>query len=141
MAENEEIHIQLLRSVNNLGDVVDSLRKELQAHMAEEEKEDKEIAAKIQAMSDKIDSFAPMKRAFTRTADGEPNYDAHAICQQRRATDEDVNTKRWDKVKDWSGEVIIKGLTYGVIALLLLGGKDWVMQQMGAQVTHVEVKK
>ena len=126
-----------------IGSSVDSLHEELITHMEKEEKEDKEIADRIQALSDKIDSFAPMKKAFIHI-DGVPQYDGHQDCQMRRATDTEAEKKRWDKYKDWVGEVVVKGLAYGFIALLLLGVKDWVSQQShstDAQPQHIESKK
>ena len=126
-----------------IGSSVDSLHEELITHMGKEEKEDKEIADRIQALSDKIDSFAPMKKAFIHI-DGVPQYDGHQDCQMRRATDEKETKKRLDKYKDWVGEVLVKGIAYGFIAILLLGIKDWIGQQNRApdlQTHHIESSK
>ena len=126
-----------------IGSSVDSLHEELITHMGKEEKEDKEIADRIQALSDKIDSFAPMKKAFIHI-DGVPQYDGHQDCQMRRATDEKETKKRLDKYKDWVGEVLVKGIAYGFIAILLLGIKDWIGQQNRApdlQTHHIESPK
>ena len=126
-----------------IGSSVDSLHEELITHMGKEEKEDKEIADRIQALSDKIDSFAPMKKAFIHI-DGVPQYDGHQDCQMRRATDEKETKKRLDKYKDWVGEVLVKGIAYGFIAILLLGIKDWIGQQNRApdlQTHHIESLK
>ena len=129
--------------LRSIGSSVDSLHEELITHMGKEEKEDKEIADRIQALSDKIDSFAPMKKAFIHI-DGVPQYDGHQDCQMRRATDEKETKKRLDKYKDWVGEVLVKGIAYGFIAILLLGIKDWIGQQNRApdlQTHHIESSK
>ena len=126
-----------------IGSSVDSLHEELISHMGKEEKEDKEISDRIQALSDKIDSFTNMKKAFVHI-DGEPDFTGHQECQLRRATDEKETKKRLDKYKDWVGEVLVKGIAYGFIAILLLGIKDWVGQQNRApdlQTHHIESSK
>ncbi len=135
---------QTTHELKAIGSSVDSLHTELTSHMGKEELEDKGIAEKIQALSDKIDSFAPIKSAFILNADGTRDYDGHKLDHSRRVTD-DVETKaKWKKYQDWVAEVVVKGMAYGMIGLVVLGMKDWVIQQVASTVSpqqHIESKK
>ena len=97
---------------------------ELRAHMSEEESEDKLLVTRIEELSAKIDSFAPITTAFIKDESGEPDYLGHRVDHSRRAEDAIESKRQWQKLKDGAFETIGKGLAYGCIAIGLFLLKD-----------------
>lgn len=120
----------IAEDVASLRSEVGSVKQSLASHMVTEEDN-------VREMSREFNKFSSLYRAFPEI-DDEPDIDGHRNDHLTRMGEARDKKRRLEKARDDVVEIIIKGLTYGVLFLMLTGARDWLENGSTPSVSHLK---